>query len=96
MTSEKKPFDPAHYLSINGGVFKTSYSVFDLHGKEHKREIEISRQTILERKEQLYQQWQSENRTDFRGVLNAATTLAVREAIEKLRKTVIKKDKGNN
>lgn len=90
-TSEKKPFDPTHYLALGGGVFKTSYSVFDAHGKEHKREIAIPRQTILERKEQLYKQWQAENRTDFRGVLNKATTLAVREAIERRTKTVVKK-----
>lgn len=87
----KKPFDPNHYLNLGGGLFKTSYSVFDAHGKERKHPIVISRQTILERKEQLYQQWQAEGRTDFRGVLNTATTLAVREAIERRTKAVVKK-----
>lgn len=93
-TSEKKPFDPTHYLALGGGVFKTSYSVFDPHGKEYKKEIVIPRQVILERKDQLYQEWQAEGRTDFRGVLNAATTLAVREEIARRVKTVNKKSKA--
>jgi hypothetical protein len=90
----KKPFEPTHYLNLGGGVFRTSYAVYDVHGKERRREIEIPRQVILARKQKLYEEWQAEGRTDFRGVLNRATTLVVREAIENKTKTVVKKGKG--
>lgn len=89
------PFDKQHYLSINGGIFKTSYPVYDANGKCKKRVIlNIPRQKILQRKDELYQQWQAEGRTDFRGILNAATTLAVHEEIERQTKTIRKVKKG--
>lgn len=83
------PFDEQRYLSINGGIFKTSYPVYDANGKCKKRcLLNIPRKKILQRKDELYQQWQAEGRTDFRGILNAATTLAVREEIERQTKKV--------
>jgi len=89
------PFDKQRYLSINGGVFKTSYPVYDANGKCKKRcLLNIPRKKILQRKDELYQQWQAEGRTDFRGILNAATTLAVREEIERQTKTIRKVKKG--
>ena len=85
------PFDEQRYLSINGGIFKTSYPVYDANGKCKKRcLLNIPRKKILQRKDELYQQWQAEGRTDFRGILNAATTLAVREEIERQTKTIRK------
>lgn len=89
------PFDEQRYLSINGGIFKTSYPVYDANGKCKKRcLLNIPRKKILQLKDELYQQWQAEGRTDFRGILNAATTLAVRKEIERQTKTIRKVKKG--
>lgn len=78
---DSRHFDEAEFLSRP--PYLVEIPIWGIENKVVRRPvIEVSRQTVLEIRNELYRQWQEEGLVDRRGVLKRAVGIAFRIATE--------------
>ena len=78
---DSRPFDEVEFLSRP--PYLVEIPIIDIENRVVRRPvIEVSRQTVLEIRNELYRQWVEEGRIDRRGVLKQAVGIAFRMATQ--------------